>query len=97
MGDNRCGSKCSELVVWDKKGRFTQENGPDAGSRGLRDYLAECERWYVCQALGRCEGKIGEAARFLGISRKNLWERMNRLGIERGIPESGLDWRGSDR
>jgi DNA-binding NtrC family response regulator len=54
---------------------------------GLRDYLAECERWYINRALERCGGRIGESADLLGISRKSLWERMNRLGIGRGAAE----------
>ncbi len=58
---------------------------PDYQDRpeALRDYLAECERWYISRALERCGGRIGETAELLGISRKGLWERMNRLGMER--------------
>jgi len=54
-------------------------------AEGLRDYLAECERWYINRALERCSGRIGECADLLGISRKSLWERMNRLGIGRAV------------
>ncbi|MDZ7754739.1 MAG: sigma-54 dependent transcriptional regulator [Gammaproteobacteria bacterium] len=54
------------------------------GAKCLRDHLSECEQWYLRLALGHCGGRVAEAARMLGISRKNLWERMNRLGIERG-------------
>lgn len=49
--------------------------------RPLRDYLQECERWYINEVLERNAGKVGESATQLGISRKNLWERMQRLGI----------------
>jgi DNA-binding NtrC family response regulator len=49
----------------------------------LREYLADCERWYIGRALERCGGRIGDTAELLGVSRKGLWERMNRLGIER--------------
>ena len=58
------------------------EDSPQA--EGLKDYLAECERWYIRRALERCGGRMGESAQLLGISRKSLWERMNRLGMERG-------------
>lgn len=54
---------------------------------GLRDYLADCERWYIRQALERCRGRIGDSAELLGISRKSLWERMQRLEIERAPRE----------
>lgn len=61
---------------------------PTTGNEtGLRDYLADCERWYILRALEQCLGRIGETADLLGISRKGLWERMNRLAIER--PEPG--------
>ena len=49
----------------------------------LREYLADCERWYIGRALERCGGRIGDTAELLGVSRKGLWERMNRLGIGR--------------
>jgi len=56
-------------------------------AEGLKDYLADCERWYIREVLKRCGGRVGEAAEALGISRKSLWERMNRLGMERGGSE----------
>lgn len=34
---------------------------------------------------------MGESAQLLGISRKSLWERLNRLGIERGGSEGPGD------
>lgn len=59
--------------------------GPEAdpASPCLRDYLADCERWYIECALERCHGRVGDTASLLGISRKGLWERMQRLGIRR--------------
>lgn len=59
----------------------------DARPEVLRDYLAECERWYILRALERCGGRIAEFAELLGISRKGLWERMNRLAIGRAQAE----------
>ncbi len=52
-------------------------------TEGLKNYLAECERWYIRRALDRCGGRMGETAEALGISRKSLWERMSRLGMGR--------------
>ena len=48
----------------------------------LNDYLSACERTYVLRALERHEGQITNTAADLGISRKNLWEKMRKLGIE---------------
>ena len=47
----------------------------------LDQYIRECERGYIRQALQRCQGQIGQTAAYLGISRKNLWEKMKRLQI----------------
>jgi len=53
-----------------------------AGS--LRDYLSECERDFIVRALGACQWQIQTCADSLGISRKNLWEKMRKLGIDKG-------------
>lgn len=47
----------------------------------LGEYLRECERRYIRGALDACDGHIGHTAERLGISRKNLWEKMRKLGI----------------
>ncbi len=54
----------------------------DAPAGGLRDYLAECERRYIERVLADNEGAISRSAEVLGISRKNLWEKMRKLGIQ---------------
>jgi DNA-binding NtrC family response regulator len=40
------------------------------------------ETEHVLQAIREAEGKKGEAARLLGISRQALWKKMKKLGIE---------------
>ena len=52
---------------------------PDAD---LRSYLRGCERARIVEALERNDWAIGRSAGELGISRKNLWERMRRLEID---------------
>lgn len=39
------------------------------------------EREHIRRVLARCEGRMAEAARALGIARTTLWERAKRLGI----------------
>lgn len=51
----------------------------------LRDYLAECERDFIVRALGACKWQIQDCADSLGISRKNLWEKMRKLGIDKDV------------
>jgi len=50
-------------------------------AEGLAAYLQSCERAYIVKALETNEGQIARTAAHLGISRKNLWERMKRLDL----------------
>jgi len=62
----------------------------DAAMRGnLNEYLRECERRYIAAELERRDWQIARTAEALGISRKNLWEKMRRLGL-RGPEAEGL-------
>jgi len=49
----------------------------------LRDYLNDCERDFIVRALDSCQWQIQTCADTLGISRKTLWEKMRRLGIDK--------------
>jgi len=51
----------------------------------LRDYLSEGERDFILRVLVEGQWQMQVCADSLGISRKNLWERMRRLGIDKGI------------
>ncbi|PTD96527.1 sigma-54-dependent transcriptional regulator [Pseudothauera lacus] len=48
---------------------------------GLQAYLQSCERAFVSKVLDGHDWQIARSAEALGISRKNLWERMRRLGL----------------
>lgn len=48
----------------------------------LNDYLRQCERRYILAALAEQQWQIAQTAERLGISRKNLWEKMRKLEIE---------------
>jgi len=60
-------------------------------SRSLAVYLQAVEREFIQDALHEHDGQIGRTAEALGISRKNLWERMRRLRLSqaRTEPPSG--------
>jgi DNA-binding NtrC family response regulator len=58
---------------------------------GLSDYLQACERMYVLRALERNNRQIGATAGDLGISRKNLWEKMRKLEISAKDTRPGLE------
>ncbi|MFA6314440.1 MAG: sigma-54 dependent transcriptional regulator [Sterolibacterium sp.] len=53
-----------------------EDNAP---KQPLSDHLQECERAYIRRALSECGGRIADSAALLGISRKNLWEKMRKL------------------
>lgn len=55
----------------------------DISSATLRQSIEEAERTAISKALAEQGGKINQAADSLGISRKNLWEKMKRYGIEK--------------
>ena len=55
-----------------------QEDEPD---ELLADYLQACERRYIENALRANRWRMAETAAVLGISRKNLWEKLRKLGI----------------
>jgi DNA-binding NtrC family response regulator len=44
----------------------------------LRPTLAQVEAEYICETLAATRGTKSEAARLLGISRKNLYEKLAR-------------------
>jgi two-component system, NtrC family, response regulator AtoC len=55
---------------------------PGSGSlRSLGSALKEFEREYLLRALAQAGGKKMKAAEILGISRKNLWEKLRLHGI----------------
>jgi DNA-binding NtrC family response regulator len=47
----------------------------------LSDFVAQSERRYILKVLDDCAGHLGRTAEALGISRKNLWEKMKKLGV----------------
>jgi len=53
----------------------------DVEMMSLNDYLQRCERHYILEALDQQGWQMNRTAVALGISRKNLWEKIRRLGI----------------
>jgi DNA-binding NtrC family response regulator len=59
------------------------------GRRAKRPTLAELEDEYIREVLADSRGNKSEAARVLGISRKNLYERLARSGKDGGAGAGG--------
>jgi DNA-binding NtrC family response regulator len=62
-----------------------QADGPTPDTT-LAAYLRDCEREFIVRVLEDHQWRVTESADGLGISRKNLWEKMRKLGIS-GKPE----------
>jgi DNA-binding NtrC family response regulator len=62
-------------------GGLCEATASTAPNPGLREYLTSCEKRYIEHCLETNEGRIGDTAEDLGISRKSLWERMRKLHI----------------
>ena len=67
-----------EIKVDDLPADLLEANGyKEAGESFLiSDAVAKTEKQVLLKALAHTKGKKGEAAELLGISRKNLWEKM---------------------
>jgi DNA-binding NtrC family response regulator len=47
----------------------------------LRDWVELAEAWRIASALRECRGNRSAAARALGIGRRTLYSKMERLGV----------------
>ncbi|HEX9103778.1 MAG TPA: sigma-54 dependent transcriptional regulator [Polyangia bacterium] len=74
-----------EHLPSDIAGAGPEPSAHGADLRPLAVALKEFEADYLQQALQLCDGKRTRAAELLGISRKNLWEKLRAHGIE--VPE----------
>ena len=54
-----------------------------AGAGRLRDELEKLERSVIEAALKECKGEINATWQVLGISRRALYERMKKYGLDR--------------
>lgn len=57
----------------------------------LAEHMARVERDYLVRTLARHGGHMGNTAAELGISRKNLWEKMRKLGMRAEAVEDPRD------
>ncbi|MCP3177020.1 sigma 54-interacting transcriptional regulator [Desulfuromonas sp. KJ2020] len=57
-----------------------------AGDQALKEALGNFERAYIVRALETHQGRKTATAESLGISRKGLWEKMQRYGILEASP-----------
>ncbi|MHB1292330.1 MAG: sigma-54-dependent transcriptional regulator [Sulfuricella sp.] len=76
------GRVLSPDAVFDRAAQTEAQSAKGLSSLG--DYLAESERQFILDMLEKHDWQIQICASALGISRKNLWQKMRRLNISRG-------------
>jgi DNA-binding NtrC family response regulator len=69
----------NDLRLEDIERRARTTNGNAALS--LRDWLALAEAWRIAQALRDARGNRSAAARTLGIGRRTLYTKIDKLGL----------------
>jgi DNA-binding NtrC family response regulator len=81
------------LAEFERFLRHAEERG--SGEKlALRDWLELAEAWRIAQALRETGGNRSAAARALGIGRRTLYAKMDRLGIGpiwSVLPQAGGD------
>ena len=69
----------------DEFARFLRDSSLEGGranpSRSLKAWLDLAEAYRITQALRDCHGNRSAAARSLGIGRRTLYAKMDKLGI----------------
>ena len=77
-----------EHLPSDIAGAGTETSRTEASFRPLGLMVKEFEKQYIVRALRLSGGSKGRAAELLGISRKNLWEKLKLHGISDGVESS---------
>jgi two-component system, NtrC family, response regulator AtoC len=73
-----------EHLPADIAGAAAPSSPSEANFRPLAHAVKEFEKQYIARALRLASGGKGHAAELLGISRKNLWEKLKQHGITDG-------------
>ena len=67
------------------------DTSSQAPQTSLHDILRRTEQGHIHQALQSFGGHMGKTAEALGISRKNLWEKMKKLGLSDAKPKENTE------
>jgi DNA-binding NtrC family response regulator len=88
----RASGTLDELGLGELERRARRGNGREA--LPLREWVALAEAWRIAQALREARGNRSAAARALGIGRRTLYSKMEKLGLELSwhLPRSPNDF-----
>ena len=81
------GDQLDPQVLFDDGSATVIDAVPEPNTLGR--YLEACEREYLVKELARHDWQMATTAQAIGISRKNLWERLRRLQLL--LPKRSLD------
>jgi two-component system, NtrC family, response regulator AtoC len=73
--------RAPEITPSDLPAEITRLDEAEEEDFNLSAAVARAERCCLQNALARCEGNRTNAAKLLGISRKNLWEKLKAHGV----------------
>ncbi|MEW8585748.1 MAG: helix-turn-helix domain-containing protein, partial [Candidatus Thiodiazotropha sp.] len=62
---------------------ISEQNESFNDTTTLKESIEAAERESIIRALAENSGRIAQTANSLGISRKNLWQKMKRYGIDK--------------
>jgi two-component system, NtrC family, response regulator AtoC len=71
------------IEVTDLELEANRAKSPPAAAFALRDILAETERRVIAQALEHAEWNRTNAAKLLGISRRQLFDKIQQYGLQK--------------
>jgi len=77
------------LTITDLFGDAVSDQHEQTTPESLAEFVHACERRYIEQALATNGWRIKETAAVLGITRKNLWEKMRKYEIESPSDKEG--------
>jgi DNA-binding NtrC family response regulator len=81
--ERACILSAQEVIGPKEFGTFNEQSSPSVSEQVLlKDAIERYERTLLVETLQLHEWRIAESAKSLGISRKSLWEKMRRYGIE---------------
>ncbi|UCE86031.1 MAG: hypothetical protein JSU66_17180 [Deltaproteobacteria bacterium] len=75
------GVACREVALQDRFAGLYREQLEKRGRLTLRAWIDLAAAWRIAQALREHRGNLSAAARSLGIGRRTLYAKMERLGI----------------
>jgi len=80
--ERACQNAADTIALTDLPDEVLESAPLDASAPGPRPTLEQIERRYIAATLKHVRGNQTEAARLLGISRKALWEKRKRYGLD---------------